>query len=151
MFALYWIAFAPARKLYRTLGVLFTHNNRDFGAISVTERGCAAPRQSLKWRVTYQKGVHTIPDSFCAGTKTIPVELLFTHIRTGISARFLERSEAVPRRSLKWSVTYRIVVHIHTSYIYLQPQIHVYGKVAIRQIQGDNFSYLEMSRNTSYA
>ena len=31
------------------------------------------PRRSLNWRVTYRIGVHTIlPDSFCAGAKTIP-------------------------------------------------------------------------------
>ena len=34
----------PARKSYRTLGLLFTHNNGDFGAISVNE---VAPRRSL--------------------------------------------------------------------------------------------------------
>ena len=33
--------YAPARKPYR-IGLLFTHKNRDFGAISVTERICAA-------------------------------------------------------------------------------------------------------------
>ena len=44
MFTLYWIAFAPARKSYRTLGLLFTPNNGDFGAISVNEVG---PRRSL--------------------------------------------------------------------------------------------------------
>ena len=44
MVTLYWIAFAPARKSYRTLGLLFTHNNGDFGAISVNEVG---PRRSL--------------------------------------------------------------------------------------------------------
>ena len=42
MFALRWIAFAPARKSYR-IGLLLTHKNGDFGAISVTKRSCAAP------------------------------------------------------------------------------------------------------------
>ena len=37
----YYIAFAPARKSYR---LLFTHNNGDFGAISVNE---VAPLRSL--------------------------------------------------------------------------------------------------------
>ena len=32
----------PARKPYR-IGLLFTHKNGDFGAISLTERSCAAP------------------------------------------------------------------------------------------------------------
>ena len=38
----YRIVFAPARKPYQ-IGLQFTHNNGDFGAISVTERSCAAP------------------------------------------------------------------------------------------------------------
>ena len=42
LFTLYPIAFAPARKPYRT-GVLFKHKNGDFEAISVTERSRAAP------------------------------------------------------------------------------------------------------------
>ena len=42
MFTLYRIAFAPARKPYR-IRLLFTHENGDFGAISVTERICSAP------------------------------------------------------------------------------------------------------------
>ena len=41
LFTLCRMAFAPARKPYR-IGLLFTHKNRDFGAISVTERSCAA-------------------------------------------------------------------------------------------------------------
>ena len=42
MFILYRIPFAPVRKLYQ-IGLLFTRKNGDFGAISVTERNCAAP------------------------------------------------------------------------------------------------------------
>ena len=64
MFTLYrWyrIAFAPKRKPFQ-IGLLFTHKNGDFGAISVTERSWAF--RSLKWRVTYRTGVHTIADSF---------------------------------------------------------------------------------------
>ena len=34
------------------------------GAISVTEQSCAAPRRSLKRRVTYRIDVHTMTDSF---------------------------------------------------------------------------------------
>ena len=37
MFTLYRIAFPSVRKPYRE-GVLFTHENGDFGAISLTER-----------------------------------------------------------------------------------------------------------------
>ena len=40
-------------------GHLFTHENGDLGAISVTERSCAA----LVSKVTYRIGVHTIPDN----------------------------------------------------------------------------------------
>ena len=36
------ITFAQARKPYR-IELLFTHNNSDFGTISVTERSCVAP------------------------------------------------------------------------------------------------------------
>ena len=42
MFPLYLTTFAPAQKVYR-IGLMFTHKNGDFGAISVTERYCAAP------------------------------------------------------------------------------------------------------------
>ena len=38
LFTLYWLGFSPARK-----PCLFTHKNGDLGAISVTERCCAAP------------------------------------------------------------------------------------------------------------
>ena len=69
MFTLYRIDFAQTRKPYR-IGLLFTHNNGDFGAISVTKRRC--PALSLNWRVKYRISVHTIPHRFCADTKTIP-------------------------------------------------------------------------------
>ena len=36
MVTLYWIAFVPPRKSYR-IGILFTHMNGDFDAISMTE------------------------------------------------------------------------------------------------------------------
>ena len=47
------ITFAQAPKPYR-IGLLFTHRNGDFGAISVTERSYAAPfskveRHILDW------------------------------------------------------------------------------------------------------
>ena len=42
LFTPYRIAFwAGAKTIYR-IGILFTHTNGDFGAISVTERSCAA-------------------------------------------------------------------------------------------------------------
>ena len=37
------IAFVPAGKPYGTLGLLFTHKNGDFGAVSVSERSCDVP------------------------------------------------------------------------------------------------------------
>ena len=42
MFTPYRIAFAPQRESYR-MQLLFTQKTGDFGAISVTERSCAAP------------------------------------------------------------------------------------------------------------
>ena len=46
----YRIAFAPAQKSYR-ITLLFIHENGCGGAISVTERSCAA--LSLNWTVTH--------------------------------------------------------------------------------------------------
>ena len=110
MFTLYCIAFAPSPRPYR-IGHLFTHNNSDFGGVSVTERSC--PELPLHWRVKYGISFHTIPDRFCADTKTIPDRAsIYTYTRTVISARFLCRKGAdEPRRSLNWRVTYRIGVH----------------------------------------
>ena len=95
-----WIAFVPARNSY-WIGLRFIHKNGDFGAISVTERSCAAPRQSLKWRDAYRIGVHAIPDSFCAGTKTIPHRAsVYTHKNSDFGAiSVTERSCAAPRRA----------------------------------------------------
>ena len=42
MFIPYRVAFVPALKPYRTLGLLFALNYGDSGAISVTEQSCAA-------------------------------------------------------------------------------------------------------------
>ena len=39
MVKLYWIAFVPPLKSYR-IGILFTHMNGDFDAISMTEGNC---------------------------------------------------------------------------------------------------------------
>ena len=56
-------------------GLLFTHTNSDFGSIAVTERSRAAPRRSLKWRVTYRIGIHTIQDSFSCRQEKLSVEM----------------------------------------------------------------------------
>ena len=53
--------------------------------------------------------VRTISNSFCAGTKSIPARFLFTRHKNGdCDAFFLQRRKAALRRSLTWSVTYRI-------------------------------------------
>ena len=57
MFTLHRIALRPHEN---HMGLVFTHKNDDFGAISVTERSCAASHRSLKWSVTYGIGVHTL-------------------------------------------------------------------------------------------
>ena len=94
--------FAPAQKPYR-IGILFTRKNGDFGAISVTERSSTAPRRSLKWRVTYRIGVHTIQDSLFAPTqKPYRIGILFTRKNGDFGAiSVTERSSTAPRRSLK--------------------------------------------------
>ena len=46
-FTHHWITFVRGRKLYR-IGLLFTHENGNFGAISVTERSCTAPILRVK-------------------------------------------------------------------------------------------------------
>ena len=109
MFALYRIVFAPAWKPYLR-GLLFTHKNGDFGAISVTVRSC--PALSLNWRVTYWISVHTIPDRFRADTKTIPYRVsLFTHTQE----RWFRRVSVTERSCAAWSrkcgVTYRVGGH----------------------------------------
>ena len=47
MFTLYRVPFTPARKPY-AIGLMFTDKKSDFGAISVTERSCAAAIFELK-------------------------------------------------------------------------------------------------------
>ena len=54
--------------------------------------------------------VHTIPYSFLTGTRIIPDGV--SHKSGDFGAISVKRREAVPRRSLKWRVTYRIDVHI---------------------------------------
>ena len=71
MVKLYWIAFVPPRKLYR-IGILFTHMNGDFDAISMTERNCVTPISKVESHVLDTLGVYTLPDRAC------PVGLLLT-------------------------------------------------------------------------
>ena len=71
MFTLYRITSARPRKktgLIELLFTHFTHKNGDFGAISVTERNCAASISKVKsHRLIYRIGVHAISDGFCCG------------------------------------------------------------------------------------
>ena len=76
MFTLYWIVFAPAQKPYR-IGILFTHNNGDFGAISVTERSCAAPIPKVERHISDRCSY--LPDSlFAPAQKPYRIGILFT-------------------------------------------------------------------------
>ena len=55
---LYQVAFTPAQKLY-WIGLLFTHENGDFGAISVTERCCAAPISKVESHISDRCSYYT--------------------------------------------------------------------------------------------
>ena len=59
LFALCQIAFVPAQKPYQ-LGLQSSHESADFGIFLLWS--LATLCQSLKWRVTYWTGVHTILD-----------------------------------------------------------------------------------------
>ena len=108
MFALYWIAFTPPRKSYR-IELLFTHKNCCGGAFSVTEQSCAAPMSKVESQISKRCSHYT---GWLLGRHENHIGLGFcSHTRTALAARFLWRSEAAPRRSLKRSVTYRRGVH----------------------------------------
>ena len=51
MITLYRTAFASVRTSY-PMGLLFTHKNGEFGAISVTERNSAAPISKVKSHIS---------------------------------------------------------------------------------------------------
>ena len=63
------IAFAPARKQY-LIGVLFTHENGNFGAISVTGRGRAVQISKVESHIS-DIGFHTVPDTFSSRYKKV--------------------------------------------------------------------------------
>ena len=52
------IDFVPARKQDR-IGLLFTHKNGDIGAISVTERSCAAPISKVESQISDRCSYYT--------------------------------------------------------------------------------------------
>ena len=58
-----WTTLAPARKLYQ-IGLLLTHKNGDFVAVSVTVRSCAAPILTRVLKVDRHIGFHTRPAYF---------------------------------------------------------------------------------------
>ena len=51
MFTLYQTAFTPLRKSYQ-IELLFTHKNGSGGAISLTERSCAAPISKVESQIS---------------------------------------------------------------------------------------------------
>ena len=63
------MAFAPAQKPYR-IALLFTHMNRDFGAISATAGSCAAPISKVESHVSNRFTLYQI--AFHVVTKAIP-------------------------------------------------------------------------------
>ena len=77
MFTLYRIVFGPTQKPYR-IGLLFTQENSDFGAISVTEQSFATPISKVRSHIS--DDVYTIPVAFRAenfglkGTKEIAIK-----------------------------------------------------------------------------
>ena len=64
MVTLYWIAFVPPRKSYQ-IGILFTHMNGDFDAISMTERNGVTPISKVESHVLDTLGVYTLPNRPC--------------------------------------------------------------------------------------
>ena len=68
MFTIKREAFPPPQKPYWT-GILFTHKNGDFYAISLTERICAAPISKLESHIS--DSVHRIPDSLLCRHKKL--------------------------------------------------------------------------------
>ena len=51
MFTLYRIVFGPTQKPYR-IGLLFTQENSDFGAISVTEQSSTSPISKVRSHIS---------------------------------------------------------------------------------------------------
>ena len=67
MFTINRIAFPPTRKPYWT-GILFTHENGDFDAISLTERICATPISKVNSHISDMCS-HSISDSLSCRQK----------------------------------------------------------------------------------
>ena len=107
-----WIALAPARKPYQK-GLLFTHKNGGFGAISVTERSCV----TFRWSVNrYRSGrTHTLGargfscavSGFGQVLESDPREKRYVFLAASplLSSAFGRRNEAPRRTREKTSVT----------------------------------------------
>ena len=87
--------FAPAQKPYR-IGILLTYRNGDFGAISVTERSCAAPIPQVERHISDRCSY--LPDSlFAPAQKPHRIGILFTRKNGDFGAiSVTERSCAAP-------------------------------------------------------
>ena len=78
MFGLYWIALALVLTPY-WLGLLFTYENGDFGAVPATGRiSYAAPILRVDRHISgrflcHSQSVHTIPNSFHFDTQNYPL------------------------------------------------------------------------------
>ena len=70
MFTLYRIAYAD-KKTIPDLGLLFKHNNGDFGAIFVTLQSCSAPISKLERHISDS---HFVPRFVAVWTGTQTVE-----------------------------------------------------------------------------
>ena len=101
------VALAGERKPYR-IRLLFTHENGDFGAISVTEQS-QPPPQAL--RFSHGRGERETSDWWWTardhgkGSSRLPLRAHF-HEKRDVWVR--GRSKAAPRWSQKWSITYWI-------------------------------------------
>ena len=76
MFTLYRKAFAPPRKSSR-IELLFTHKNGSGGAISVTDRSCAAPISKVESEISKRSSHYRT--AFAPPRKSYRIGLLFTH------------------------------------------------------------------------
>ena len=68
---IYRIAFAPAQKPYWR-GLLFTHENRDFGVFSVMKRSCAARISKVYSHNSIGSGIHYTGLLIVSAQKAIP-------------------------------------------------------------------------------
>ena len=99
VFTLYRIDFAQTQKPCR-MGILFTHKNGDFGAISVTERSCPRVISKLESHILDKCSHYT--RQILRRHKNHTGWGFCSQIRTVISVPLTEQT--APRRSLKWTM-----------------------------------------------